>query len=404
MPATRAIEIPVGTKSLRVNPYRGNHSLFLNSANTAHDYYRTRKCGSSRHFGLRIGSPCAMPKRKSRSKRRAGSPVLKHVSVMQALLVGEYLSFRRTARALGIQQSAVSRRVRELEDELGVSLFERDRAGVRVTNAGALFLEQARNALEQLSHAAKAAGAAGRGTVGRLSVGILSSMGGGFLRDLMERYSQEHPDVVVQILEGRAAGHLVAVRKRTLDVALILNTADAAGCEVTPLWHERIFVALPNEHNLQGQKDIVWRDLHNQHLIVRQSDRDPTLCGGLAKRLATGDQCPDVETLDVSRGTLMHLVALGRGVGLTSEATAATPFPKVVLRPVAGDGASLQFCAAWSAQNDNPALRRFHSLARTMAKEQEGRSGTRSWSTFPHRAILSLAFLGALARRLGLST
>jgi DNA-binding transcriptional LysR family regulator len=100
---------------------------------------------------------------------------------MQALLVGEYLSFRRAARVLGVRQSAVSRRVRELEDELGVSLFERDRAGVRVTNAGALFLEQARNALEQLSHAATAAEAAGRGAVGKLSVGILSSMGGSFL-------------------------------------------------------------------------------------------------------------------------------------------------------------------------------------------------------------------------------
>lgn len=54
---------------------------------------------------------------------------------MQALLVGEYLSFRRAARTLGVRQSAVSRRVRELEDELGVSLFERDRAGVRVTNS-----------------------------------------------------------------------------------------------------------------------------------------------------------------------------------------------------------------------------------------------------------------------------
>jgi DNA-binding transcriptional LysR family regulator len=95
----------------------------------------------------------------------------------------EHLSFRRAARALGLRQSAVSCRVRELEDELGVSLFERGRTGVRVTNPGALFLEQARNALEQLSHAAKAAGAAGRGAVGRLNVGILSSMGGGFLRD-----------------------------------------------------------------------------------------------------------------------------------------------------------------------------------------------------------------------------
>src|SRR5215471_11539413 len=82
---------------------------------------------------------------------------------------------------LGVRQSAVSRRVRELEDELGVSLFERHHAGVRVTNAGARFLQEARTALVQLDHAVKTAAAAGSGTVGRLSVGILSSIATGYL-------------------------------------------------------------------------------------------------------------------------------------------------------------------------------------------------------------------------------
>jgi transposase-like protein len=120
-----------------------------------------------------------MPRSKSRTKMRATSPALKLVSVMQALLVGEYLSFRRAASALGVRQSAVSRRVRELEDELGVSIFERHHAGVRVTNAGIRFLQEAREALLQLDHAVKAAAAAGSGTVGRLSIGILSSMATG---------------------------------------------------------------------------------------------------------------------------------------------------------------------------------------------------------------------------------
>jgi DNA-binding transcriptional LysR family regulator len=395
---------------LRVNPYCRNHSRFLNSANIAHDYYRTCKKWQLSATSVCVPvSVCAMPKSKLRSKRGAGTPVLKHVSVMQALLVGEYLSFRRAARALGVRQSAVSRRIRELEDELGVSLFERDRAGVRVTNAGALFLEQARSALEQLSHAAKAAGAAGRGAVGKLSVGILSSMGGGFLRNLMERYSQKHPDVLVQILEGVSADHLVAVRKRQLDAALILNTTDSVGLEVAPLWNERIFVALPEHHGLRGRKEIEWRDLRHEHLIVRQSDRDPALCDRLARRLSADDEAPNVETYDVSRETLMHLVALGRGIGLTSEATIATPFPKVVFRPVAGEDAVLQFCAVWSSPNDNPALRRFLSLAQTMAKETSrtpspGSGPASSRSTLTSRATLLLAFLGALARRLGLLT
>jgi hypothetical protein len=82
-----------------------------------------------------------MSRSKSRRKKGVTSPDLTLVSVSQALLVGEHLSFRRVATVLGVRQSAVSRRVRELEDELGVSLFERHHAGVRVTNAGARFLQ-----------------------------------------------------------------------------------------------------------------------------------------------------------------------------------------------------------------------------------------------------------------------
>jgi DNA-binding transcriptional LysR family regulator len=80
---------------------------------------------------------------------------------MQALLVGEYLSFQRAATALGVRQSTVSRRVRQLEDELGVSLFERHRAQVRVTNTDTQFLKQAREALNQLDHAVRTANATG---------------------------------------------------------------------------------------------------------------------------------------------------------------------------------------------------------------------------------------------------
>jgi DNA-binding transcriptional LysR family regulator len=350
-----------------------------------------------------------MPKSKLRSKGDARSPVLKLVSVMQALLVGEYLSFRRAASALGVRQSAVSRRVRELEDEIGVSIFERHHAGVRVTNAGVRFLQEAREALFQLDQAVKTAGAAGSGAVGELSIGILSSVGMGYLRELIQAYGAQYPEVTIHILEGAGADHVVAVRKRQLDVAFIVDTTDAAGCELAPLWNERIFVVLPDHHALRRRRQIEWQDLRNEHIIVRRSERDPALCDRLTGRLTNGDQTPRVEKLDVGRETLMHLVALGRGVSLTSEATVATPFRKVVFRPIRGDDEFLQFCAAWSARNDNPALRRFLSLARTMAKEKRQGSGPGSGlalsrSSVTNGATVWLAFLGGLARRLGLLT
>jgi hypothetical protein len=74
-----------------------------------------------------------------RSKGKPGLPLVDLVSITQGMLIAECLSFRRKARMIGTQQSAVSRRVRALEDILGVSLFQRHRDGVRVTAAAHVF-------------------------------------------------------------------------------------------------------------------------------------------------------------------------------------------------------------------------------------------------------------------------
>ena len=86
--------------------------------------------------------------------------MVKLIWISQALLVAENLSFSRAAQVLGVRQSAVSRRVRALEDRLGVSLFERDTNGVRLTEAGRRFLDKARSGIAEIDHAVKVAASA----------------------------------------------------------------------------------------------------------------------------------------------------------------------------------------------------------------------------------------------------
>jgi DNA-binding transcriptional LysR family regulator len=298
--------------------------------------------------------------------------------------------------------------VRQLEDELGVSLFERHRARVRVTNAGVAFLKQAGEALNQLDLAVRTASAAGTGSLGRLSVGILSSMATGYLRDLIQIYCSRHADVAIQILERASADNIEAVLKRQLDVAFILDTSQASGCESLRLWSERIFVVLPEEHALSERKELGWADLRNQHFIIRQS-ADPELGKRITTRLTEARHNPSVQTLDVGREALMNLVSIGLGISLTSEAAIATTFPNIVFRPVAGDDEQLHFNAVWLPHNDNPALRRFLALARQLASKRRGGTarsgGPRIRPSVATGISLWLAsFLGVLVKRLDLTT
>jgi DNA-binding transcriptional LysR family regulator len=307
----------------------------------------------------------------SASKGKSGLSSIDLVSVRQGLVVAECLSFHRAARVLGTQQSTVGRRVRALEDALGVSLFERTSAGVRPTTAGARFFEQARVVLRELDDAVQTAGAAGQGVIGHLNIGILSSMAAGFLREVIRTYRARHADVAMHVLEGASRDQVALVRERRLDVAFVLGVPELPSCDVIQLWTEQIFVALPQGHMLCDCDEITWESLRDAKVILCQSELGGAIHDRLITHLAQFGYSPWVERLDVGREALMHLVALGLGVSFTSEATVATPFPEVTFRPIAGDAARIPFSAVRLPNNDNPALRRFWSLARDMSKKWE---------------------------------
>jgi DNA-binding transcriptional LysR family regulator len=143
---------------------------------------------------------------------------------------------------------------------------------VRITNAGATFFQQARDGLRLFEGAVKTAGAAGRGGVGRLDIGILSSMASGFLRELIEAYSTRHPDVIIQVYEGTSAEQIALIRRRQLDVGFVVDVTGAADCDMAPLWRERLFVVLPEGHALCNQSAVEWADLRKEHFVTRQSE------------------------------------------------------------------------------------------------------------------------------------
>ena len=331
-----------------------------------------------------------MPERPVSPLSDSGLPAVSLISIAQALLVAEHLSFRQAAGVLGAGQSAVSRRIRSLEDTLGVSLFERYHGGVRITAAGARFFDRARSALAQLDHAVKIAGAAGRGENGHLRIGIFSSIAAGFLRHLIRTFREQHPDVALQISEIASREHLALIRKGRLDVAFVMGTPAVPNCEVLQLWTEQIFVILPQGHALCTRKEIEWEAVRDEHFILRQCDPGPAIQDYVIKRLADLGHRPSVQKFDVGRETSVHLVALGLGVSLTSEATIANCFPEVEFRPIGSGTDTIPFSGVWSSKNDNPAFRRFLSLARALAKKWSKRSDDVTMPSLAGRTVRDL--------------
>lgn len=275
-------------------------------------------------------------------------------------------SFRRAAVSLGIEQSAISRRIRDLEDELGASLFNRHSGGVILTHAGKKFVRHARQALSEVSCAAADVGPIGRGDEGVVRLGIFSSLASGFLAQMLRAYSDRYGDVRIDIIEGAPSDHIAAVRLNKLDVAFVTGSPSLIDCDAVQFWTERIFVVLPEAHALAKRQSIRWDDLRAETFIISEADPGPEIHDFLIKHLADLGTHPSIERHRVSRDNLMQIVSFRRGVTLTSESTVATQFPGVVYRPLEGE--VLPFCAVWSPNNDNPAWRRMLSLARLTAR------------------------------------
>lgn len=288
---------------------------------------------------------------------------LRHLRYFVA--VAEYGSFRKAGTAIRIQQSALSRRIRDLEYHLGATLFHRHSGGVSLTFAGQRFLRRARQILRDVGDGVQDVAAIGRSEHGRVRIGIYSSIASGFLAELLRRYADRHSKVQVDLIDDNPAEHAADIRQLRLDAAFVTGERDWPDCETVPLWSERVFAVLPEDHYLAEQDEVGWHQLAQEKFIVNEAAPGQEIHDYLVQRLAAFGHHPEIRVQRVGRENLLPLVALNRGLTVVSEAMTAAQFPGISYRPISGE--ILPFSALWSSRNDNPALIKLLDLARSMA-------------------------------------
>lgn len=290
------------------------------------------------------------------------------VSIAQALAVADCGSFSRAARILGAQQSTVSRRIFSLEEELGVALFERHRNGVSLTNAGRSFLERMRPAFQEIETATKRAISAGQGAEGVVRVGLAAPISPLLVR-LIGAFREERDGVLLAWHEGSRRSHLAKIVDRSLDVGIIAQIQGAGEFDMAPLWSSPIYVAIPDAHDLALGTQIDWAYLREETFLFGLNEDAAELRDIVLNRFGEFDHPPRFENYAVNQRSVLQFVAMGCGVTLIGEPSALMRQQGVTFRPLADKSATLTYAAVWLPENDNPALRRFLSLARKMAKK-----------------------------------
>lgn len=293
---------------------------------------------------------------------RASTIAIQHLRYVVA--AAEYGSFRQAAEVLRLEQSTLSRRVRQLEESIGVTVFERSSGGVRATPAGRDFLRIARSILEQMDALVTTTRNTGRGEAGRLAVGFYTSLSAGNLRATLVDFRLRFPQVELGMAERSRTRLVTALRNGALDIVIATGGSPLFDSRVLPLWSERILIALPEGHSLASRDTIYWTDLRAETVLLSQYDPGQELEDLLTAKLVSPADRPKIERHDVSRGIIKSLVCAGFGVSLVTESDIGANFAGLTFRAVRdGTGPSLVgYSAHWRDDNENPALSSFLKL------------------------------------------
>lgn len=290
-------------------------------------------------------------------------------------------SFRQAADALYLKQSNLSRRVRHLEEELGVALFERTNGGVRPTRAGRDFVRGIRRILDELQIVIEGTKAVGRGEAGYLTIGFYTSLSAGNLKASLIEFCRRYPRVDFSTVEGARARLLDGIHNGTIDIAIVTGEPASDFDHSMVLWSERIVVALPEDHPLAAKEVIDWTDLKRERFLLSERDPGPEIRDILVAKLNSPGVSLDIIRHDVTPENIKSLVGAGHGVSLMCEACIGATNAGVVYREACdGNGSTrIVYRAYWRDENNNPALGNFIRLLEercpSIASGNGGRGG-----------------------------
>ena len=260
---------------------------------------------------------------------------LRHLRCFTA--VAEELHFARAAERLHIDQSPLSRTIKELEEDLGARLFVRTTRSTQLTRAGRLLLEHVPRIFTALEQARDSVKSATNGFHGQLRIALSDGITPSRLPALLARSREEDPEVEIRLFEMPLDQQIQGLHDDLYDAGFSMAENAGDGILVTPAWEDELMVAVPARHPVLAFKQVPLKEVLRYPLALG----DPAVCEGHARQidrfLRKLDQEPLIAQRVATFDVMMTLVSAGLALGLAGEAhIASSREPGVVARRLAG--------------------------------------------------------------------
>jgi DNA-binding transcriptional LysR family regulator len=279
--------------------------------------------------------------------------------------VAEEGSLTRAAARLHIAQQSLSQQIRTLETQLGATLFLRSSRGAELTDAGAVFLREARPVLAQAARAVEAVQQAARGGQGSLRVGFLSSVANYVMPPVVRAFRERHPGVTLHVEDVAIATLVERLRAGDLDAGLT-RPPQVDDLETEVVLREPVAAVLPSDHPLAGRSEIALAELAGEPWVLTPRASWPPWHAKYDEDFARAGFRARVAQRGTSPQNLLALVAAGVGVTRLPLSARTLRDSGVAFVPLAGDEAEVVL--AWRPGTRNPALPLLRAVVHDVAR------------------------------------
>ncbi|MEM7319276.1 MAG: LysR family transcriptional regulator [Pseudomonadota bacterium] len=274
---------------------------------------------------------------------------LRHIRYFVA--VAEELHFRRAAERLGIAQPALSRSIKALEQDLGVTLFTRNNRSVQITTAGRTFLQGCHGITNAIEHTIDQTRLANSGQIGSLRIGYTDNAIAGALPDVLKAFQDQWPHVILRPFHGTTITQLRKLDKGELDIGFVTGPISHSGYEQTPIQSERFVCVTYAGHRLARRGSIRLEQLADENFVHGSSDEWKHFYAYLIPICRRAGFVPRIVQEAFNTAGILGLVASGMGVTILAESATAAINPNLSVIPIEDVSEELQTVVIWKSDN-----------------------------------------------------
>jgi DNA-binding transcriptional LysR family regulator len=317
---------------------------------------------------------------------------LRHLRYFVA--VAEELNYRRAAARLFIAAPPLSVQIKHLEQEIGVALFARQGRGIKLTEGGRAFLDQARKTLASANRGIALARQAANGEIGHLSIGYNAPAGFLVFPKVVPAFCRARPLVQITFHALNMPQQLEGLRREELDLGFVWLPVPSAEFDAHELVREPLMAVIPASHRLAKMAQISTKDLSGEPLILPSKLLHPDTYGEIEQRFVAAGATMNVVYELESGLSMINFVAMGIGCTLLPSYARSIRQPGVVFRPMKAP-ALIRTLAVIKLKGRSglPEIFANFTSERLSAPDGKGmRSGQRIASTnsaMPHRRAVS---------------